>query len=601
LGLAIEQVRAGKHPEKTAQQAASEFLLARHAAHDADASFPIVAMKSEQVHRARDRNPAFTPMTTEPVERIDSTDSFGRPRLQRSPAPATSQTLAVAFPGDGGPSLYQNKLLFPSPIERRARVEPETSLLQSAAPLDITGAGTSVRPGDVPFAFFQRTPVVSTHLSAGVTMADALPMPPTRTPEPPAPLILHEPAEPLPHASMRMIEAFIVSRERKRQRKDELSVSKRQRIDEIGSSIATSAASIDRLGTTWPPMSADDRAHLENVASAFSAYQDVLRQKNMAMPTFLATFDELRNVTHEWMNSLSSRPMAAHLLATLCKIAASWPAQTKAGLPAEIDTSAFNVMINLPLGAAKTMYEWIYQINPMLRQVFDYQRALIMQEAGTTERGPVLPQAAATPSPRNEGSGTEGAPSPNQPQQPIEVLVVDTKQAVANIGTPSVTTEGVVKANVQNQKDIESAWKILKAFEAAGIKKDIPAVQKLINDICPMLARFLETQIQDERKVGRDIMFYLLSLVLQVSRRFSLENSRKEIAQMLLNHAGKDAKLCNCAYDVWKNENFQGSNMLPIWTGLKKLIDHKEALRYAAVIVAAELAAIDANIAAFST
>jgi hypothetical protein len=70
---------------------------------------------------------------------------------------------------------------------------------------------------------------------------------------------------------------------------------------------------------------------------------------------------------------------------------------------------------------------------------------------------------------------------------------------------------------------------------------------------------------------------------------------------MLLNHAGKDAKLCNCAYDVWKNENFQGSNMLPIWTGLKKLIDHKEALRYAAVIVAAELAAIDANIAAFST
>ena len=66
-------------------------------------------------------------------------------------------------------------------------------------------------------------------------------------------------------------------------------------------------------------------------------------------------------------------------------------------------------------------------------------------------------------------------------------------------------------------------------------------------------------------------------------------------------HADRDARLCECAYDVWKNENFQGSNMLPIWTGLKKLIDHKEALRHAAAIVAAELGAIDANIATFST
>ena len=67
----------------------------------------------------------------------------------------------------------------------------------------------------------------------------------------------------------------------------------------------------------------------------------------------------------------------------------------------------------------------------------------------------------------------------------------------------------VVKANVTKQNDATDAWNSLEAFEAAGIAKDIPAVQKSI--------------------------------------------------------------------------------------------DHKETLRYAGAIVAAELAAMDANTAAFST
>ena len=564
---ALEQSRVGTHPEKTALQAATGLMTARHGAYDADLSLPIVAMKSDQVHRARDRDPAFTPMTTESVERVDLTDSSGGPRPERSPAPAALQPLAVSFPDNGGPSQYQDTLVFPRPIMRQAKAIPETSLLQSEA---------QPRPyGYVPGAYWQPTALGSTVLPFGAALAAAAPMPFQRTSEPPMPVYMHEPIKPPRQAIAAPIQTIIESPGHKRMHIDEPVERKRQRIDEDGASIVNSASSIEKLGVTWPPMSARDRAHLENIEMAFSAYEDVLSQNNMSMPTLLITFDDLRRVTHEWMILLATRPAAAPLLLTLSTITASWHSQTKASLPAEIDASSFNITIDLAPAETKALYEWSYENNPVLRQLFDFQRARIMQQIRATAPGLACSQAAA-PAPRNDGREPEDAESPSQ-QHPV------------------------VEANGSKQNDATNAWNSLKAFEAAGIAKDIPDVQKLIDDICPILARILETQEQDERKVGRDMMLYLLSLVLQVSRRFSLEDSRKEIAQMLLHHAGRDARLCECAYDVWKNENFQGSNMLPIWTGLKKLIDHKEALRHAAAIVAAELGVIDANIATFST
>ena len=41
--------------------------------------------------------------------------------------------------------------------------------------------------------------------------------------------------------------------------------------------------------------------------------------------------------------------------------------------------------------------------------------------------------------------------------------------------------------------------------------------------------------------------------------------------------------------------------MLPIWTGLKRLLDERDALHFDAVNETAELAAVNANIAASST
>jgi hypothetical protein len=301
------------------------------------------------------------------------------------------------------------------------------------------------------------------------------------------------------------------------------------------------------------------------------------------------------------MISLSSRPTAEHLLATLCTIAASWPAQTKASLPSEIDTSSFNLTVNLPPAAARNMYGHFYKNNALLKQLFDYQSALIMQQAETTQPGLVLPQAAAAPASRNEAWGIDDAESPSQQPQPIDALIVDPNLAPASIGMPPATTEVVAEANAPKQKDNEAAWNILKAFETAGIEKNIPSVQKLIDATCPLLSRILGTQTQDTRHVGRNIMIYLLSLVLQVSKKFPLANSRNEIAQMLLNHAIKDAALCECAYDVWKNEQFRSAARLPIWTGLKKLIDEKEALHFGALNAVAKLAAAKANVAASST
>ena len=42
---------------------------------------------------------------------------------------------------------------------------------------------------------------------------------------------------------------------------------------------------------------------LKNIEMAFSAYEDVLSQNNMSMPTLLTTFDDLRRVTHEWIDT----------------------------------------------------------------------------------------------------------------------------------------------------------------------------------------------------------------------------------------------------------------------------------------------------------
>ena len=208
LKLALEQVTAGRRLEKTAQQAAAEFLLARQA--------------------ARNRDPAFTPMTTASTERIDSTDSFGGP----------------------------------------------------------------VPSSHVPPTYRQHIPLVSANLSSGAAVAAAVPMPPQRTWEPPVPLDVHEPVERPRQASVAMIEAIIELAGHKRIRIDEPVERKRQRIDEVGASIVSSASSINRLGVTRPPMSAGDGAHLESIDTPFSACEDVMTQQNKATLTLLASFPE---------------------------------------------------------------------------------------------------------------------------------------------------------------------------------------------------------------------------------------------------------------------------------------------------------------------
>lgn len=392
---ALEQLRAGKHPEKIAQQAASESMPARHAAHDASASWSIDVM-------------------------------------------------------------------------RQAKAMSETPLLQSDA---------QPRPyGYVPRAYWQPTAPGSTDSPSGAALAAAVPMPYQRTSEPPMPVYINKPIMPPRQAIVAPIEATIESSGHKRLHIDEPVERKRQRI-------VDSASSIEMLGVTWPPMSACDRAHLKNIEMAFSAYEDVLSQEIISMSTLLKTFDQLRRVTHEWIVLLASRPAAAHLLVTLSTITASWQSQTKANLPAEIDANSFSIMIELPPAQTRALYEWSYENNPVLRQLFDFQRARIMQEIQSTQPRLALSQATA-PALRNDGWGTEYTESPSQQHL-------------------------VVKANVTKQNDATDAWNSLEAFEAAGIAKDIPAVQKSI--------------------------------------------------------------------------------------------DHKETLRYAGAIVAAELAAMDANTAAFST
>lgn len=392
---ALEQLRAGKHPEKIAQQAASESMPTRHAAHDASASWSIDVM-------------------------------------------------------------------------RQAKAMSETPLLQSDA---------QPRPyGYVPRAYWQPTAPGSTDSPSGAALAAAVPMPYQRTSEPPMPVYINKPIMPPRQAIVAPIEATIESSGHKRLHIDEPVERKRQRI-------VDSASSIEILGVTWPPMSACDRAHLKNIEMAFSAYEDVLSQEIISMSTLLKTFDELRRVTHEWIVLLASRPAAAHLLVTLSTITASWQSQTKANLPAEIDANSFSIMIELPPAQTRALYEWSYENNPVLRQLFDFQRARIMQEIQSTQPRLALSQATA-PALRNDGWGTEYTESPSQQHL-------------------------VVKANVTKQNDATDAWNSLEAFEAAGIAKDIPAVQKSI--------------------------------------------------------------------------------------------DHKETLRYAGAIVAAELAAMDANTAAFST